>query len=81
MRTETHRERDSEGRDERKAPAVGARRGSLTTHAPGGSAITDSSCGYRLKKGNPQDREREGNLAADACALPVSGAPPGGPGA
>lgn len=43
-----------------------------TTHAPGGSAITDSAGGYRLERGNPGRREREGNLAAAAHALPVS---------
>lgn len=43
-----------------------------TTHAPGGSAITDWAGGYRLERGNPGRREREGNLAAAARALPVS---------
>lgn len=51
-----------------------------TTHAPGGSAITDAAGGYRLERGNPGRREREGNLAA-AAAVRASGegAPPGGP--
>lgn len=39
-----------------------------TTHAPGGSAITDAAGGYRLERGNPGRLEREGNLAAAAAA-------------
>ncbi|KAJ8795402.1 hypothetical protein J1605_018417 [Eschrichtius robustus] len=46
------------------------------THAPRRSAITASACGDRLKKGNTRDREGEGNLAADACALPSVRRPP-----
>lgn len=51
-----------------------------TTHAPGGSAITDSAGGYRLGRGKPGLREREGNLAAAARALPVGAPQRVGPG-
>lgn len=80
MRTETLRERESEGRGERGV-AVGSPspQGSPATHAPGGSAITDAACGGRRPRGKPQEPERPGELAADACALRVSGVPPGGP--
>lgn len=54
--------------------------GVLDDACASGSAITDAACGYRLKKGNPRKREREGNLAADACALPVSAFHRVGPG-
>lgn len=71
------RVRGGAGSPHRPSPPAG----SPTAHAPGGSAITDAAGGRRRGGGNPRERGRGGNLAAAACALPVSGAPAGGPGA